>query len=191
MKNLIKLDNDKNSDALTVAAKNIRQELKAAFKGVKFSVRTSRFSMGDSISVSWKNGPKAEDVEEIADKYQKGRFDGMQDMYEYSNAEFNNVHGGTKYVSCNRELSENLREEVTELIRERYTDAANSYHVEQTAGRLLYKTYIPEGAELKGLKDTDVRCGSFEDMYYLDFDTTQGSKTTCKSKNSSTRSLGW
>ena len=57
-------------DCLTDGAKNLRKELKDAFKGVKFSVRTERFSMGDAIRVSWTDGPKQEAVDGIVSRYQ-------------------------------------------------------------------------------------------------------------------------
>jgi hypothetical protein len=40
-----------------LAASNIRAELKKAFPGVKFSVRSETFSGGDSIDVKWMDGP--------------------------------------------------------------------------------------------------------------------------------------
>ena len=46
-------------------AKLIRQSLKEAFTGVKFSVRSSTYSGGASISVSWTDGPNAAQVESI------------------------------------------------------------------------------------------------------------------------------
>lgn len=67
------------------AAKAIRAELKVAFKGVKFSVTSESYSMGDSVSVSWTNGPSRAEVDAITDKYQEGHFNGMIDSYEYSN----------------------------------------------------------------------------------------------------------
>lgn len=71
------------------AAKAIRDELKAAFPGEKFSVRSESFSMGNAVKVNYPGGLLPQDVErleEIAYKYQEGRFDGMTDSYEYSNA---------------------------------------------------------------------------------------------------------
>jgi len=82
-----------------VGARNIRKELKKAFPGIKFSVRSSSFSMGDSIDVSWKDEKilnKA--VQAITDKYQKGYFDSMEDIYEYGRDQFNTLFGGAKYV---------------------------------------------------------------------------------------------
>lgn len=66
-----------------IAAKNVRIELKAAFKGVKFFVKSESFSGGNAIRVSWTDGPTDAQVEEITNKYRAGRFDGMTDCYDY------------------------------------------------------------------------------------------------------------
>lgn len=92
--------------ALTTAAKNIRIELKAAFPGVKFSVRTESFSMGDAIRVSWTDGPTTAMVDAIVDKYQAGSFNGMEDIYEYSRSAWTDAFGDAKYVSTSRERSD-------------------------------------------------------------------------------------
>lgn len=63
----------------------IRKELKAA--GIKASVTSESFSMGNAVNVALNN--VAPEIREIADKicnkYQYGHFDGMTDCYEYSN----------------------------------------------------------------------------------------------------------
>lgn len=88
------------------AAKNIRKELKLAFPGVKFSVRSDSFSMGNSVDVSWSNGPTSKAVEEIIGKYQYGHFDGMEDIYRDNNSAFSSavgiVLGQAKYVHGHR-----------------------------------------------------------------------------------------
>jgi len=55
------------------------------FPGVKFSVRSRGYAGGNSIDVSWTDGPMSGVVNSIADKYQKGRSDAMTDSYEYNN----------------------------------------------------------------------------------------------------------
>ena len=67
-------------------AAEIRQYLKA--KGVKASVRSENYSMGDSVRVNIKEIIHPTVLKEIkfeTSKYQYGHFDGMQDYYEYSN----------------------------------------------------------------------------------------------------------
>lgn len=97
---------------------NIRMELKAAFPGVKFSVRGESYSGGNSVRVDWVSGPTYKDVKAITDKYEAGSFDSMQDLYEYdssaASAAVSTVLGQVKYVFCRRELTE---AEVVELLQ--------------------------------------------------------------------------
>jgi len=90
------------------AAKLIKAELKKAFPSVKFSVRSSNYAGGDSVHVNWTNGPTRDAVTEITDKYQYGHFDGMIDLYEYSN----NIEGlpQAKYVLEQRTISDDVYE---------------------------------------------------------------------------------
>lgn len=89
-----------------IAAKNIRIELKAAFKGVKFSVKSESFAGGNAIRVSWTDGPTVAQVEEITNKYRAGRFDGMTDSYDYEFSYWTEAFGDAKYISSNREYSD-------------------------------------------------------------------------------------
>ena len=86
------------------AAQMIRTELKANFPGIKFSVRSENYAGGNSIRVSYTDGPKAEAVEEITAKYEMGTFNGMEDIYEYSNT--NDDLPQCKYLFVNREAGE-------------------------------------------------------------------------------------
>ena len=92
-------------------AKKIRAALKATFPGVKFSVRSSRFSGGSSVDVSWTDGPTSSDVDTVLDHFQSGHFDGMQDMYVDGAYEWEGqLYHGAKYVSGQRTLSPAWRE---------------------------------------------------------------------------------
>lgn len=66
--------------SVTDTAKMIRAKLKRTFPGVKFSVRSSKYSGGSSIDVSWTDGPTEKLVEAYVNPYQGSRFDGMIDM---------------------------------------------------------------------------------------------------------------
>lgn len=61
-------------------ARLIRAQLKRHFPGVKFSVRSSSYSGGASITVRWMDGPLGSDVEKITGPFKGGDFDGMIDM---------------------------------------------------------------------------------------------------------------
>ena len=86
------------------AAKLIRQELKAAFPLTKFRVTSRSFSMGDAVDIRWDNGPSTEAVKDITDKYQYGKFDGMRDIYEYSNNRKDIQQ--SKYVTTHRTITD-------------------------------------------------------------------------------------
>jgi hypothetical protein len=91
---------DSTLSGAALGAKNIRTELKRIYPDVKFSVTSEYYSMGCSIDVRWTDGPKTEDVNKIVNKYQEGHFDGMEDLYNYSDQVFTDVFGGAKYVCC-------------------------------------------------------------------------------------------
>lgn len=93
----------------TLAAANLRTQLKATFPGVKFRVTSSRYSGGSSVDVRWTDGPLAKDVEALADRYQLGSFDGMDDSYHYTTGEaalWCELFGGARFVFCERGYSD-------------------------------------------------------------------------------------
>ncbi len=106
------------------AAFNLKEELKRAFPGVKFSVTSDSFSMGNSVDVRWSLGPSVKAVEAIADKYQSGSFNGMEDIYEYDRSDFGDavetVLGRSKYVSCERSDSWELKKKLAPAVCEFY-----------------------------------------------------------------------
>lgn len=100
------------------AAKLIRAELKKAFPNVKFSVRSNNYAGGDSVYVRWTDGPVRDAVAKITGKYQYGHFDGMIDLYEYSN----NIEGlpQVKYVLESRDISDEVYEAAKAKIAEEF-----------------------------------------------------------------------
>lgn len=60
-------------------AKILRKALKEAFPDVKFSVKSSTYSMGASINVRWVDGPCAGLVDGVAEVFSGSYFDGMTD----------------------------------------------------------------------------------------------------------------
>ena len=85
-----------------LGSKNLKRELARAFLGVKFSVKSNTYSGGDSIDVHWTLGPTTAEVKAVADKYQEGDFDGMDDSYNYRGNVWPELFGGAKYVHTNR-----------------------------------------------------------------------------------------
>lgn len=68
------------------AAKAIRQELKK--HGIKGTVKSSTYAGGSSVNVKVENLEPwvVKKIESFANQFQYGHFDGMNDIYEYSNS---------------------------------------------------------------------------------------------------------
>lgn len=102
-------------------AKKIRKTLKDAFPGVKFSVKSSTFSMGSSVHVSWTDGPLQEDVDAILNRFKSGSFDGMQDMYTTTGYVWEGkICIGAKYISSSRGLSPERRAKIESKLQSEY-----------------------------------------------------------------------
>lgn len=67
-------------------AKLIRADLKVAFPAVKFSVKSSRYSMGSSVSVQWTDGPNVKQVEWVMSTYDFRYYDSHTDYHGTSEA---------------------------------------------------------------------------------------------------------
>lgn len=103
-------------DGAKVAAANARALLKAAFPGVKISVRSGRATYSSTMCLEWTDGPTVKQVEEIAERFSAGQFDGMIDCYEYQRSPWNETFGSAQYVSCNRRLSDALVQRAIDAI---------------------------------------------------------------------------
>ena len=162
----------KTSHAAASAA--IKAELSKAFPSVKFSVRSDSFSMGNSVDISWQNGPTVAQVEAISQKYQYGSFNGMEDIYETTN--YRDDIPQAKWVSEHREVSEELIKQVAEQLGQLHKFPENDYreNADQTSRRLLYKTEIP--ATYTGVKvcrnEKTAACYT-EDFYFIEFEGVQ------------------
>lgn len=62
-------------------AAEIRRAVRAAFPGVKFSVRMATGSAYGWVRVSWADGPRHAQVREVVAPFESSRFDGMDDAY--------------------------------------------------------------------------------------------------------------
>lgn len=85
-----------------LVAINLRRELKAAFPGIKFSVKCDGY---DSVKITWTDGPTKAAVEQISNKYSGGHFDGMEDMYHVTRSPWTEVFGSAKYIFVVRKHS--------------------------------------------------------------------------------------
>src|SRR6185436_13773425 len=84
------LDGTTRTDYTTKeTAQLIREALKAAFPGFKFSVRTSYASMTSSTDISWTDGPTQPEVDRVVNAFTSRGFDGMTDSNTYHNQTVN------------------------------------------------------------------------------------------------------
>ena len=90
------------------AAKAIRKELKINFPNIKFSITSQGYSGGDHVRVSYRNGVPIEDIEKVISKYEYGHFNGMNDLYIYSNNR--DDISQTKYLQIDREIDQSIRD---------------------------------------------------------------------------------
>lgn len=152
-----------------LCAASIRTELKNNFPTYKFSVTSDNFSGGDSVHISWKDGPTTKQVDSIVNKYQYGHFNGMEDIYEYSN----NIEGlpQTKYVSTSREINPELKNRLLPEFEKLYKSDEPEYSRNSTVNtlhRILSNTEIKNADNVKGIKEIQQN-GSFEDCFKLTY----------------------
>jgi hypothetical protein len=129
------------------AAQAIKVELKAKFPGIKFSAMSDNFAGGDSVHISYTDGPKLADVEAITNKYQSGHFDGMQDLYEYDNVDKGIPQA--KYVTATRYHSEGRKAKAREAFVERWQIDPDDH----AAVREVFGDYAGAAREIRKLLD--------------------------------------
>ena len=132
----------KSIQALAAAA--IRKELKTAFPKTVFRVTSRSFAGGDSVDISWVDGPVLDNVRKITDKYQYGRFDGMIDMYECTNSRTDIPQ--VKYVMPQREMSKQVGAALKAEISKKYgVDMDDMYAVKDKLcdwpDRVVYREF--------------------------------------------------
>lgn len=161
-----KEEQKKNKTLSTAAntAKAIREELKANFAGVKFSVTSENFAGGNSVNISWSDGPTTEQVSNISNKYQYGHFNGMDDIYEYTNDRKDIPQA--KYVSESRSMSDEVSAILLPIAEQIYNDKSerndypyNCRDAQQFLYKIFYHNAIPTGATITGIIPTGETCG--------------------------------
>jgi hypothetical protein len=71
---------------VTETAQIIRTTLKRKYPETKFSVRSKSYSGGASIDVSWTDGPRGKEVDEILNGFEGKSFDGMNDLASHQDS---------------------------------------------------------------------------------------------------------
>ncbi|GAB3725450.1 hypothetical protein GCM10027594_06920 [Hymenobacter agri] len=94
-------------------AQLIREALKKAFPGVKFSVTSDSFANGTSVDIAYIDGPSRKQVEQVYAPFISGHYNSQEDMYEYhrqpttidESGKLYRMSYGAKYISERRSYS--------------------------------------------------------------------------------------
>lgn len=104
----------KDIDTANVA-KLVRKELHQSFPGVKFSVRSKRYTGGSSINVDWTNGPTDAQVNGKIGRFHGAEFNPMEDLKEYNNRPY-----GNDFIFTNRHITEDEYRKAGQEIIDRF-----------------------------------------------------------------------
>lgn len=105
-----------------IAAKEIRNRLKVA--GIPAKVRSSNFANGNSVDIDLTDADPqtVAKANTICDPFQYGHFDGMIDLYEYSNKR-PDLPAQAKYVSVTNHTSPETEQRVYDFVRAEFAEA--------------------------------------------------------------------
>lgn len=153
-------------------AKLIRQAIKEAFPGVKFSVRSHVYSGGASITVEWLDGPNEQQVETVTNRFEASYFDGMIDYKGsiYHMLDGKPVRFGADSIRCNRSFSDAAVDRAIARVCRTYAEDFERDGIE-----------APTVAQYKHGDLFNVRLSSFDDASHK---TLQSEIRTAMSKHS-------
>lgn len=117
-------------------AKLVRQSLKEAFPGVKFSVKSKTYSGGASINVGWTNGPTSKQVSAIVKRFEGSYFDGMSDYkgLNYSAIDGQEVRFGADFVFVARKYTAEFLSQMVAYIEKKYGIASTCEVIDSSFG---------------------------------------------------------
>lgn len=157
----------------------IREELKKQFPSYKFSVTSDNFAGGNSVHISWTDGPTEEQVTKFTNKYQYGHFNGMEDMYENSNSRDDIPQA--KFVTENRTISAELKAiltpDLTEFLKSHNTDNYRD-DLNNVMHRIFSRTEIKDINNVKGIEeDHNSKLSGIDGFYKIAFKTEEPAPT--------------
>ena len=107
------------------ASRTIKSILKKEYPNIKFSVKSSNYANGSSVDVCWFDGVPEKELDAFLNQFQQGHFDGMIDLYEYSNTK--NMPQA-KFVfgkrTVSKEKQEIIKKQLAELMNIENSDYA-------------------------------------------------------------------
>ena len=103
-------------------AKLIRAALKESFAGVKFSVTSSQYAGGASITIKYVDGPTSKQVEAVVKIFEGSYFDGMQDYkgQNYAAIDGQEIRFGADFVFVNRYTSDAAMAQAIDALYEKF-----------------------------------------------------------------------
>ena len=103
-------------------AKLVRAALRESFPGVRFSVRSSVYSGGASITINYVNGPTYDAVKSVVAMFEGAYFDGMTDYqgYNYSSLDGVETSFGANFIFVRRELTVEVMQPAVQAACEYY-----------------------------------------------------------------------
>ena len=103
-------------------AKLVRAALRESFPGVRFSVRSSVYSGGASITINYVNGPTYDAVKSVVAMFEGAYFDGMTDYqgYNYNSLDGVETSFGANYIFVNREMTMEVMQPAVQAACEYY-----------------------------------------------------------------------
>lgn len=102
---------------LAETAATIKRVLGVLWPGTKFSVRSERYSGGNSIDASWTDGPTGKQVNDVLGIFERAWFDGMEDLEHHIDAIEWNGHlfdFSGKYIRGQRDHSHAFLAQIAE-----------------------------------------------------------------------------
>jgi hypothetical protein len=111
------------------AAKLARRELKEKYPEIKFRITSHNYSMGSTVNIGWNNGPTENAINQIVIKYQYGKFNGMDDSYDYTNVMPNIPQ--VKHVFVDRFISDTVYLAKLEQLKEKHDCLKNVEDLDQ------------------------------------------------------------
>ena len=134
-------------------AQEIRKVLKHIHPEIKFQITSKSYSGGNSVEIQYTNGVATKEIEKIVNCFEYGSFNGMEDIYEYTNTNKNIPQ--VKYIFVNRHLSETIEEEAKKYIYNRYNqdDINNCYRIENAIYKLTLEMDLSNGFNNESAKE--------------------------------------
>lgn len=109
------------TETASLIRETLKEQFKADYPDVKFSVRSDRYSMGASINVSYTDGPPSGEVEKFLKEYEAATYNGHFDMKEYKSHKTQDgmdVAYGADYVFVRRDLSAQAEDDAKKVAQQ-------------------------------------------------------------------------